>query len=414
MRLGMFSGQQSPIAIDFGASSVKLMQLDRSDPPQLLAAAELVIPEMIRTSPQHVMAHIEQEIPTLLKSGDFKGKKVVTAIPAALTHIQHMQVATMEGVGLEEIVKGQIEMQMECLPGSLVVRCIQVPQAKCRDSSRSEVICFAASRDVVMRYVQMLKRCKLEVSSMHTESLSTIWAFANQRQRQEDKSSPTMYINLGWQGSMVTVCHGTKLVFSRYIHLGGHHLDQQIAKILKCEIHEASTQRQSFEQPLSRSEISDEASESMSGETPVRANAAKNGDSKGTDSSTVTAIDRRQQENSDDLLPVPMCGSARSVIERYELDELADTLVDEISMCLRYHRGMFNNVPISKVVFVGGEARQSWLTRTIADYLTIEARVGDPLRQFADTELFTPGLNLNEPRPGWAVACGLCHAPTDA
>ena len=38
---------------------------------------------------------------------------------------------------------------------------------------------------------------------------------------------------------------------------------------------------------------------------------------------------------------------------------------------------------------------------------------GDPLaRYLANGVSETPGLTLGQPQPGWAVACGLCNAPT--
>ena len=41
MALGMFQSTASPIAIDFGTSSVKLLQVTDSEPPAVVAAAEL-------------------------------------------------------------------------------------------------------------------------------------------------------------------------------------------------------------------------------------------------------------------------------------------------------------------------------------------------------------------------------------
>ena len=44
MAFGMFSGQCSPIAIDFGSASVKLLQIGAGETPALVAAAELAVP----------------------------------------------------------------------------------------------------------------------------------------------------------------------------------------------------------------------------------------------------------------------------------------------------------------------------------------------------------------------------------
>ena len=41
----------SPIAVDFGADSLKLLQVIDSDPPQLVGAAAMELPEETRNDP---------------------------------------------------------------------------------------------------------------------------------------------------------------------------------------------------------------------------------------------------------------------------------------------------------------------------------------------------------------------------
>lgn len=411
MGFGMFAPQHAPIAIDFGSSSVKLMQLDRENPPNLVAAAELVIPESLRTQPVAALQHVGAELPSLLRSAGFKGKKVVTTIPSGLTFTQHMQIAEVDGVKLDDIVKGQLQMQMNCTPQSLVVRCLTVPEAKCRDQSRQEVICFAARRNSIMQYVQLLNNSKLEVSGMHTEALSTITAFAPDHRDGAEANLPRMFINLGWSGTVVTISHGSKLVFARHIQVGGHHFDQQIVKKLKCELHEAAIHRQTLDSPLSRE--GDVPTEAVGSET-FDADGNSDGGVQADPESVATVTDRRLTSRGSDLIPIPASAEATSIIERFDFSELIDMLCDEISMCQRYHRGLFPNMPVDHALLVGGEARQAWLTRTIADQLREDAFVGDPLHRFCGKGTnFTPGLNLDDPRPGWTVACGLSFASSD-
>ena len=94
--------------------------------------------------------------------------------------------------------------------------------------------------------------------------------------------------------------------------------------------------------------------------------------------------------------------------------ELLDVLGDEISMSISYHKGLFPDAAIERLIFLGGESRQIWLCRHLTRQLGLPAQLGDPLSRFHPAVgLETPGLDLGEPQPGWAVACGLCQAPTD-
>ena len=89
-------------------------------------------------------------------------------------------------------------------------------------------------------------------------------------------------------------------------------------------------------------------------------------------------------------------------------------IVDELSMCVRYHQSLFRDRKIDRIIFLGGEARNIALCQHIAKELHLPAQLGDPLARLeSKRSLRTPGLTLGQPQPGWAVVCGLCMAPTD-
>lgn len=420
MGLGMFTAQQSPIAIDFGSSSVKLMQLDMLDSPSVIAAARLEIPESFRSSSAQVMQYLSGQLPTIIRNSGFKGKKIVTAIPSYQTYLQHLQVVETDGVSLDEIVSGQLQMQMNCSPNSLVVRNIPVPGAQCRDQTRKEVICFAAPREIVMRYVKLLKKCKLDVLSMHTESFSTIWAFQHLNRRKEYEDNATLYINLAWSGTTVTIAHGSDLVFARHINVGGQHFDHQIAKVLKCDLAEAIQCRKEFQIPIMRSEHA-ETAETASGEASATRRIGDSDDDSAASLSedqdhvaTMTSYDRRSGEVPGEFVSFVTNGSSEEEIRKYDFEELLDTITDEISMCLRYHKGLFPDQEITRTVFIGGESTQSWLSGHIRNQLGMNAYIGDPIARFADRgATHIPNISMDEPQPGWTIVCGLCTAPSD-
>ena len=97
-----------------------------------------------------------------------------------------------------------------------------------------------------------------------------------------------------------------------------------------------------------------------------------------------------------------------------ELTEMAHAIADELSMGVRYHSSLFKGHKIDRMIFLGGEARNIVLCQQIAKEMRLPAQLGDPLTRFGcKKSMRTPGLSLGQPQPGWAVACGLCVAPTD-
>ena len=84
MGISMFSTHASPIAIDFGTSSVKLLQISGAERPNIVAAAELPIPDAMRFEPAQLLPYFAAKLPKLLHAGRFKGRRAVVAVRVAV------------------------------------------------------------------------------------------------------------------------------------------------------------------------------------------------------------------------------------------------------------------------------------------------------------------------------------------
>lgn len=431
MGFSFFSTQASPIAVNFGASSVKLLQVSApstSAKTVVRAAAELPIPDEIRNDSQAMLEHTAEQLPSLLREGGFKGRKVVCTVPTQQTICLHMQIAPVAagGQGLgglsgianwgggsaranqrDELVKAQLQMQMGIAPSSIVVRTVEVAEVQREGQARTEVICFAMPRELIMRHVEMLERCKMEIVGVHTEAMAMVRAFDHIHQRNDDHKITTMYIDLGWSGTCVALSHGRQMVFARSINVGGRHFDELIASHLKTNLSGARAHRLSLEDPLG------ERAAHMPDDAPQMINTVAGDMSQ--DGGAAVMTDRRTNAAPAALQHAITPGDAPSSAANVDFTELLDTMTDEFAMCLRYHRALFPSRAVDRVVLLGGEARQQWLCRHIARGLRLPARLGDPLARLVNDDpdslsLFTPGLALHEPQPGWAVPWGLCAA----
>jgi Tfp pilus assembly PilM family ATPase len=250
----------------------------------------------------------------------------------------------------------------------MVIRTFEVTPVQREGENLVEIICVAISRDTVMRYVELLRRCKLEVVGVHSEVIAMVNAFGFGGAPGENVT--VLYVDLGAHSTKVAIAHGTKAVFARHIPLGGQHLDQKLAESLGCDLATARAHRLS-EQALAA------ANPAKVSAGPTTAVSGGNGDESG-------------------------------------FGEVVDSIADELSMGIRYHQSLFRGRKIDKVVFVGGEARNIALCQSIAKVLRLPAQLGDPLSSISTKRSArTHGLTLGQPQPGWAVACGLANSPTD-
>lgn len=355
----------SPVAVDFGVSSLKLLQINTTgETYNLVAGAMLETPEPLFHDHARRLAFQLEHLPRLVRQGGFSGRRAVCSIPASQTFCKHLQLAKLEGVSTAEAVKSTISGQLGCDPEALVYRHFEVKTVS--QSGKVEVIGMAVGREMVQKLMAGLRKAKLELVGMHSEFAATLAAFDYLTRRADDHKAVVLYVDLGWSSTKITIAHGKDLVFARCVEMGGMHLDEAVASQLKIP--------------------------------PAQAHAVRLGLER-----LVPDAKAPQPEQTVGDLPV-----------QPDLSEPLEIIRDEIAISMRYHEALFPGKKIERAVFVGGESRQRPLCQQLARALRIPAQVADPLARVARTgkEPMT-GVDLREAQPAWSVPLGLCLSKTD-
>lgn len=424
----------SPIAIDFGTGSLKMLQVTTTETGStLLAAAALETPEDLLHDPAKRLLFQADAIGKLMKTGGFRGKRAVCAIPASLSFCKHMRVDRVPGASVREIVEAGLVQQFGCHPSQMVFRHFEVADVpKTGGGTQIEVICLAATRELVSRLMGAISAAKLDPVGMHCEQLALMKAFDPIARRSEDKLAATLYLDIGAGSTNMLIAHGRTLVFSKRVEMGGRFLDDAICKQTKCEFEEARTLRRKMDGivlvekqepvgagaragapgrplltpggtiPMSGSiEEADARGEALQDMATSRLSALEPGERR-NDSSAVFSGDVTSQPQRAFVPP------------KADLGEALEIMTDDIALALRYYQTLFPSKPIERAVFVGGEARYKGLCQHIARAIRVSAQVADPLAYVArNGNETTPGVDLRQAQPGWAVPLGLCLLPTD-
>ncbi len=370
-----------PVAIDFGAGSLKALQLSSGEPEALVAAAELTTPEDCLYDPAKRLRWQIEALPKLIKQAKFKTTRAVCAIPSPLLFCKHMQFQKSDEVTTQDMLNAALPSQVGCDPAMLLTRHIEVEQTA--RAGRTEVICFAAGRELVARLMHAIKAAKLEPVGIHNEFTALLRAFAPRAGEPSDPT-PTVYIDLGRVSTNVMIASAGEMLFARTIGFGGLHLDQAITSQLKCSLSQARKERLAL--------------------TSLRPQeSAPGAEGQGTD-------DRPSEQTP----ASPATATVSRVTRQINLREPLEILVDEISMCLRYQRSLLPDRPVGRVVFVGGESRHRPLCAEIARALRLPAQGADPMSRIARSGSEPcVDVDLSQAQPGWAVALGMCLSPTD-
>lgn len=406
MAFGWSSTRHSPIAVDFGVDSIKMLQVIQGEPPQIIAAASMDVPPEARTDPAVRMPFLFEALHKMVRSQPFKGRRAILSIPAYQTLIQHMQIARQEGEDLNSQIAINLRQRLNVDPSRMVVRHFPVTEVIREGSSKQEIICVAASRDAVMNHIEMAQRAKLDVVGMHCEPLAIIKAFGHlSLNNQENQSSTHCFIDLGAATTKVVIALQGQMVFAKTIHIGGDHFTNQLARAKQISFAEAKQLR--IDELASKSQASASVMEAQPAMAAAPIGAAG---SLAMIQARMAAERQSQQAESHqpDTQARPSGQAASSLVQ--PAGDTLECLIDELQLCIRHHQSIFPQNQVDKLVFLGGESRQVNICQKIARQLRIGAQLGDPLaRAVRLTQRGkASGVDLQRAQPGWAVAMGLC------
>jgi len=374
MAIGMLKATTPAIGVDFGASTMKVLQIAPGERPSLIAASCVETPAELLGDPLKRLEFQLDALPGVIRKGKYRGKRLIISAPAAQTWVQHLQVQRADGANMSQLVSTQLQTQTGHDPSSLVIRHYEVCETQRGSSSRTETICIATRRGLVLRMLQTLRAQKLEVAGVHSEHIALTHALPLLAGESAGEGA-TVLLDLGYGTSKLVIAHGSKPVFAKTIEIAGRTMDELASEQLGCGLTAAQTRRLRAEN-LTR---------------PVDAG----------ESEAATAVAAPPEEG------------ARA--GELDLSDQLEALTDEISMCVRYHNALFPDAPAARAVFVGGETRHEALGRELARALRLSAHVADPMAPIEGVNGKGRAVNidLTEAQPGWALPLGLCLSPAD-
>jgi type IV pilus assembly protein PilM len=336
----------SPIGIDIGARSIKLVQLS-GDRSRLIDAArvELSLADE-KASALEQADRLTDGIRRGLAEREFRGRDAVCCLGERQIFLQSLRVAKQTGPQLDRLVAQEAAGRVPFGLDEAELRYLEAADVRQGDQTMREVIVFAVQRAVLQQALGVVEHAKLKPVAVDVEPAALARSYAAQFRRDDDRQGRALLVHLGYSRTAAMVAQGEELLFVKYIDVGGQQFDLAVSRHLKMELHEAIALRK------------------------------HNGD--------------RRTELQDPEVARSVGEALRPVMER---------LTNELAMCVRYHSVTFRGQPIVRLVISGGEATQA-LADALAKQLDMKAELSDPFRSFPTI----PNLGR---RGQWDVAMGL-------
>jgi type IV pilus assembly protein PilM len=341
----------SPIGVDIGSRSVKLLQFDTGC-SRVRAAARWDLPADglafggDGSLPSGHDGHIVDAIRQARQGRDFRGRDAVLSLGAGRLFVQNIRVAPASGEELERLVHVEAAGRLPFKGEDAEVRYVEAADVHQSDTVRREVIVMACHRPVLERMLSLVEEAGLRPVAVDVEPAAMLRCYCQQFRRGDDQQRRMMYVNVGASTTAVVIARGTDPVFVKYVDLGGRHFDEAVAHHLRMNLPDAAALR------------------------------LHNGN--------------RRADQRDPEITRGIAESVRPVLDR---------LANELSLCVRYHSVTFRGQPLAQILLGGGEAAQS-LADWIAARLDLPCELGDPLRVYPKE---VPSERIGQ----WDVAAGL-------
>jgi type IV pilus assembly protein PilM len=336
----------SPIGIDIGARSIKLVQLS-GDHSRLIDAARVELPALPeQATPQEQAQRIADGLRRGLKDRDFRGRDAVCCLSDRQLFLQSLRVPKQNGPQLDRLVAQEAVSRVPFAIDEAELRYLEAADVRQGDQTLREVIVFAVQRSVLEQSLNIVEQARLKPVAVDVEPAALVRSYASQFRRDDDRQARALLVHIGYSRTAALIAQADELLFVKYIDVGGQHFDLAVGRHLKMDLHEAITLRK------------------------------HNGD--------------RRAELQDPEVARTVAEAIRPILER---------LTNELAMCVRYHSVTFRGQPILRMVISGGEATPL-LAENLSKHLDVKAELSDPFRSF------TTMPNLGR-RGQWEVAAGL-------
>lgn len=427
-----FKPGANPIGVDFGTDTLRLAQVEldaASGEFRLVAAASADVPPHVRNDPTARLAFFAETTRELLGSGGFRGRKAVLALPAAAMFVQHLRMPRLDDTEIKKALPFEAAGKLPIDPSFAILRHVVAGEVYQDQEPKNEIVLMAASRELVNQLLATAAKAKLDVVGMNVEPKALVDCFAHVYRRKTDVEAVNCFVDIGAAASRAVIARGSQILFARVIPVGGDHFTRAVATAMKITAEDAKVLRIKLAhvQPA-EAEVAKAPAVAEPVEALVGAGATVGGDDDGNNSfallgaglsaaakqGTPTEMPAAVVERRVDLATAPLVSidSESSRVEEACREPLA-RLVDELGLCRRYYESCFPNAPVDRLVFVGGEARQTWLCQGIAREMMLSAQLGDPLVRIGKTSDIgiESGIDRTQPQPAWAVAIGLSMGP---
>jgi len=287
----------------------------------------------------------------VLSHGQFKGRKVISALSGDKLRITSLRLTEAEAQQADKALRREAAQRFDLNPESDTIDYLLAGSVHEGDEVKSEFIVFGADAEAVQSHISLLEEARLELVGIDAAPCALFRCFERGMRREEDKQRTVIFMDVGQRHTTVVFGRNGEICLAKQMPFGTGRFDEEIASRLEVSIAEAES---------------------------LRLRAQKN---------------------------VPMDAAMQQLITD-AIVSTAEQLAKELSLCLRYYTVTFRGKRVEQAVVAGGGAHEKTLLDVLRRHLSIEVEPAEPLRGL-DLETGKQAEALDRSPADLALAVGL-------
>ncbi len=339
------STRYSPIGVDIGSRSVKLVQYAGEDASASTLSGWDFPVESATVDANTEEAQIEA-IQNALDGQSFHGRTAVPCLSEEQLFLQNIRIRKTDDSDILRQVHQEAAGKLPFPLAEAELRFLEADDVRQGSEVMREVIVMACHRPLLEKRLAVIEACGLEPVAVDVEPMALLRSYRDQFRRDNDCLQRAVLVHIGWSQTLVVIVEGDRMLFAKYLPVGGRLFSEAVASRLDMSLTDA---------------------------TALRRHSG----------------DRRSDQQDPEI--------AQSVAEA--MRPVVENLCAGLAKCVRYHSVTFRGKPLSRMVLGGGEA-SPLLLETIGLRLNLRNDLSEPFRR-----LSSKPANIQQSQ--WEIASGL-------
>ncbi|MDD4889855.1 MAG: pilus assembly protein PilM [Phycisphaerae bacterium] len=357
----------SPIGLDIGHDSMKMLQLRRRAGGWEVAAGGIhIFTDEARENPGTRWRQIDQGLRALLGGGGgragFRSRQIVVSLDYEQALVKNARLPKMPAEELGEAVRWEAADRFPFDVAGGQLRYLVAGDVRQGGEQRQEVLMFAVEDQTLRDMLRTLDEAKLHPVGLDAHPIALARAAGFFMPCDPDPDSVQALADIGSHSCQVLISRAGRVVFFKSVDIGSRDLTRAVIEKVGTSLEDTNA---------------------------LRLRLGRGGET--------------QEANDESQVYRAVAAAMRPV---------ADRLAQEITLCLRYYSVTFRGNRPECVYCVGGASHDQLLMKLLEESLSMKVAVCKPLASCnPPAEICQWGGGLDAGGPEWAVAFGCCLKP---